>query len=740
MKLGNLYYDGTETLAKDRQKALRYYADAYRKNPDEKLFSPELLYLLATAYQNGDGLEKDLEKATELFALAADKGYKDAMIQAGKCYLSGNGVQKDPSKAQKYFTMAVENGESNPELLYFLGDSYSDSGPHRDLDKAIKYLQMLDLQNNANAANLLGYCYGEKKEYAEAVKYFKIAADLNHVAANYNLGLYYKEGLGVEQDYTLSRKYYQVAADAGRTGAMLAIASFYKDGKGVAKDYNQAVLLYKKVQAADKQNVLANLALGQCYFTGGYGLEQNYTEAKRYFQNISQYQDVQYYLGLIAYQEKDESKALEYFATAAKNMPDGYVTWFESIGSCPAAEYQLGLIYCNGADKVAKDMEKGIKHLTHAAEQGSTEAQLYLGKSFLNGENGIQQDTAKGIQLLTTAAAKSRDAKQILAVKYYQDKDYATAAQWFEKIVLAESESSKEIGARSDAGHLFYDSGNYEKAAKYLKEAMEHVPHAKFLYAVCCYTGRGTEKNQELAIELFLQVSEKVEKAQFIDFVVSPETSTATCAGAYYALARLYRNRTYSEVPGGYMDNDSFRKYMTIAAEQKDPQALDYMISISSSPEESIKWQKILADSGDIQAAFDLGMYIRRLHSHFRTKELEMLGYRSFIKVIRANPEHAEALYQLGECWYEGFGVPQKKTLAKSYYRKAADAGHHNAKIKLNSSYLWQDMEATKSTQSTKSTPSRPSAKRPAAPAKQEWIIEKVRLPNGRVIERKRRR
>ncbi len=54
---------------------------------------------------------------------------------------------------------------------------------------------------------------GVGKDYAEAVKWFRKAAEQNNAAAQDNLGQCYTAGEGVVQDYAEAVKWYQKAAD-----------------------------------------------------------------------------------------------------------------------------------------------------------------------------------------------------------------------------------------------------------------------------------------------------------------------------------------------------------------------------------------------------------------------------------------------------------------------------------------------------------------------------------------------
>ena len=50
------------------------------------------------------------------------------------------------------------------------------------------------------------------QDYAEAVKWYRKAAEQNDATAQYNLGLMYANGRGVPQDYVMAYKWINLAA------------------------------------------------------------------------------------------------------------------------------------------------------------------------------------------------------------------------------------------------------------------------------------------------------------------------------------------------------------------------------------------------------------------------------------------------------------------------------------------------------------------------------------------------
>ena len=82
--------------------------------------------------------------------------------------------------------------------------------------------------------------FEREKNFSEAVKHFTLAADSGYGLAQYELGVCYEKGLGVEKDYAEAVKYYTLAAEQGVLAAMLELAGLYEIGIGVERDLDKA--------------------------------------------------------------------------------------------------------------------------------------------------------------------------------------------------------------------------------------------------------------------------------------------------------------------------------------------------------------------------------------------------------------------------------------------------------------------------------------------------------------------
>lgn len=89
--------------------------------------------------------------------------------------------------------------------------------------------------------------FGEySKEYEEAVKWFKKAADQDYAPAQYMLGQCYSSGSGVERNNEEAAKWYQKAAENGHVEAQYMIAERYFSGDGVGENIKEAIKRYKE--------------------------------------------------------------------------------------------------------------------------------------------------------------------------------------------------------------------------------------------------------------------------------------------------------------------------------------------------------------------------------------------------------------------------------------------------------------------------------------------------------------
>ncbi|MEX2648354.1 MAG: tetratricopeptide repeat protein [Alphaproteobacteria bacterium] len=80
----------------------------------------------------------------------------------------------------------------------------------------------------------------DRGDYAEAVKWYRKAADQGLAEAQFTLGVMYHDGLGESQDDAEALKWFRKGADQGDAPAQINLGLKYHEGRGVPQDYVQA--------------------------------------------------------------------------------------------------------------------------------------------------------------------------------------------------------------------------------------------------------------------------------------------------------------------------------------------------------------------------------------------------------------------------------------------------------------------------------------------------------------------
>lgn len=182
--------------------------------------------MLASAYQNGDGVEQSYTKAMEWNFRAVNMGSGRGWANVGQMYENGLGVEKSAEKAVIFYTLSMDEKLANPDF----------KGP--------RYAGVLYENGFTNDA-------GEfVQDYEKAAACYQIAADHGDVTGNAYIGKCYQEGLGVEQNYELAAQYYVTAIGEGNIVPGVAEASYglgylLENGLGVEQNVEEAIARYQ---------------------------------------------------------------------------------------------------------------------------------------------------------------------------------------------------------------------------------------------------------------------------------------------------------------------------------------------------------------------------------------------------------------------------------------------------------------------------------------------------------------
>jgi len=121
---------------------------------------------------------------------------------------------------------------------------------------------------------------GVTQSYAEAFKWYRMAADQDHVQAQVNLGLMYQQGQGVPRDDQAALQWLSRAADAGDATALYSLGLMYYHGNGVPQDFSAAIAWYRRAAAKGEPKAMNNLGI---IYGLGEGVPQDDAEAYVWF-------------------------------------------------------------------------------------------------------------------------------------------------------------------------------------------------------------------------------------------------------------------------------------------------------------------------------------------------------------------------------------------------------------------------------------------------------------------------
>ena len=265
----------------------------------------------------------DQSNAIRLLQNAADCGNLNALELLGECYAKGQGVERDLLQAEQMFIRKAElgGGEEKLELArrYKTGDLIK-----KNMGHAMSWLKRAEMDGLPEARDRF-YTEERAAEASTAEKKkkwekYRIRAERGESEAQYKIAVRYATGDGAERDDAKAVYWYRLAAEQGYAPAQNALGNCYAYGRGAEQDDAQAFYWYRL--AAAQGSAAAQNALGNCY-AKGLGTERDKKQALRWYRLAAEqgHIDAQCSMGFCCINgtgmEKDEKQALQWFRWAA---------------------------------------------------------------------------------------------------------------------------------------------------------------------------------------------------------------------------------------------------------------------------------------------------------------------------------------------------------------------------------------------------------------------------------------
>ena len=195
----------------------------------------------------------------------------------------------------------------------------------RDYEEAARWFRKAAEQGLARAQCSLGDAHkrgdGLPKDLVEAALWYDRAAKQGYAPAQFELGSSYESGLGIDQDRAEAFNWYRKSADNGYHLALFKMGVLYSEGKDVRPDYAEAVRCFQ--EAAKRGLSAAYINLGHLYAEGK-GVPQDEAEAVRLYRFAADegFTSAQNHLGVMYFEGRgvstSHSEAANWFRKAAE--------------------------------------------------------------------------------------------------------------------------------------------------------------------------------------------------------------------------------------------------------------------------------------------------------------------------------------------------------------------------------------------------------------------------------------
>ena len=222
--------------------------------------------LMGYCYQLGNGVDIDKSVARHYFELAASQGDQQGQLLLGRMLL----IDGDLSLGREYLIKAFDQGSKI--AAHYISQSYfseSSDPATKTYAEGVAWLKHAAEGGVADAMHQLAWLLGEKDDsnsLAEALSWYRKAAEQGYEKSALNAGLAYAYGRGTEINYAKAREYYSIAAEAGLTNAIHNLGVLYCEGKGGDVDKEAAFNCFNA--AAAQGSFLSSQSLSKMFAAG----------------------------------------------------------------------------------------------------------------------------------------------------------------------------------------------------------------------------------------------------------------------------------------------------------------------------------------------------------------------------------------------------------------------------------------------------------------------------------------
>ena len=414
--------------------------------------------------------EGNEEAAGYYYALAAEEGDVDAIVTVAKRYHDGIGVERSDAYARWYLDKLTLPPFHAIKLAYQLRSVEAKEPPRAELK---------------DYGGMLRSLAEDAQKYNFSTAYLKIQeilAEGGDMTALATLGMLHAEGIGCEKNLVLAIEYLERSAAQGNKRAYLLLGNLFTAGKSFDADVNRALASYRL--AAEGGIAEAYETMGDI-FSDGKLMTRNLAHAIELYEKAAEG-------GLLSARKKaDEMKARRetFFRVAKESEHLDPAQCFRNCAIATAMGYPpatrlLARLYELGRG-TKKDRPRAFTWYQTAVESGDKHAAYDVGRCYAYGI-GIEFNYKLAIDSFKTA----------------EDAGYTTARREIERLEANRTKRLSEKGF-SKAMRLLYKR-KFAEAKEYL-DFCHSLRNPKAIYTLgCLYEfGISVPVNKDYAYALY---------------------------------------------------------------------------------------------------------------------------------------------------------------------------------------------------------------------------------------------
>lgn len=468
-KLAECLYDGI-VCAKNLEEALKWCQKAYKQGL--KSVAPVI-----------EKIKAELQVAE--YREKVEKGDVQAQYLLAQCLEKGTGCQKNIDDAFMWYEQAAEGGLAEAQNIW--GEYLYKKAMCAE---AVNFYRKAAQQGHKYAARNLAECFekgaGCQKNLQEALCWYKKA---------------YAQGVKVKQHIEVIEKAlekqalfnkYTEDAKKGVVSAQYALAECLYNGDGCAVDRVQALAWYEKIVgnwSAEDQYILAN---NFYYINAKYALKK-VVDVYRKAINMDK-----------NYTINDD---MEFACNQERNWKGRSVGeyWYKTAAEGGFAEAQNK--YAEILQK-RNEKEEAFKWYKKAAEQGLARAQGNLAECYINGV-GVTADLELAKKWCEKAVEKHDFVAQYFMAVYFV-KNQSDKYWWYRQSAdQGYAKSQNMVGRYLEEGCGGVTKNKIEAVEWFRKAAENGYAVAQNNLGNCLYSGRGCTRNYQEAVKWYRKAAEQ---------------------------------------------------------------------------------------------------------------------------------------------------------------------------------------------------------------------------------------